>query len=158
MWWIYWSSRIMKHSLGNYEKIRDMNLEYAHIWYLNIKILFEVVSKERMNTVVSLSKSMNIQCWYSIHKRHKTTATQLTSMYVILIWEWKEFNHLIKWYTNQVDVVPLCIVTSPFLLIFELSHVPCLFGAICQQMPSIQNFPLNFLVFSMQLLFVFWYH
>ena len=50
----------MKHSLGNYEKIRDMNLEYAHIWYLNIKILFEVVSKERMNTVVLLSKSMNI--------------------------------------------------------------------------------------------------
>ena len=89
---------------------------------------------------------MNIQCWYSIHKRHKTTAIQLTSMYVILIWEWKESNHLIKWYTNQVDVVPLCIVTSPFLLIFELSHVPCLFGAICQQMPSIQNFPLNFLV------------
>ena len=39
--------------------------------------------------------------------------------------------------TNQVDVVPVCIVTSPFLLISELSHVQCLFGAICQQMPSI---------------------
>ena len=76
---------------------------------------------------------------YYIHLQQFGIPIQLTSSYVILIWEWKEFCHLIKLYTNQVDVVPLCIVTSPFLLIFELSHVPCLFGAICQQMPSIQT-------------------
>ena len=131
----------------------DFSISRFYLWF---KILF--MSKARNEYKGIITHKCRYLDLYYIHPKQFGIQIQLTSSYVILIWEWKEFCHLIKLYTNQVDVVPLCIVTSPFLLIFELSHVPCLFGAICQQMPSIQNLPLKLAKFSMQLLFVFWYH